>query len=262
MQSQRIRFSVSARIVWSSADNENLEATRRRRPKQDALRRHCSMRSQYNILHFVVGCARANACARAINWWVWQRLFDCCNRCNHRWTYCGCCLGHLGILQAIFIAKANDVFVAAAGPTALKKLRGVHLGLNIATLVPLTGFFVFVSVPITLVKRANKLVDGFGKVRALGLASIAIHIFMYVLIGILSGTTIVGDFSPSPSLATLFPLVFVIFFIWIAVHVAFTIVADRFILTLIDQEAALAPKTPLTVIAAGDETEFESARAD
>jgi hypothetical protein len=56
------------------------------------------------------------------------------------------------ILQAVFVARANGVFVTAVGETPLKKLRGVHLGLNIATLAPVTGVLVLVSAPVTLVK--------------------------------------------------------------------------------------------------------------
>jgi hypothetical protein len=175
---------------------------------------------------------------------------------------CGIIWAVFAILQTIFIAKADAVFVALTGSTPLKKLRGVHLGVNIAALVPV-NLLVFVGVPVTLVKlrRANtstQRVDGGDTVRALGLASIALHIFMYVVIGILAGVTIEGTISSPPTSALFvhFWAVLVIFVAWIVVHVLFAIFADNLILKLIAQEAAISKK----VMSANDQTEFESVR--
>lgn len=178
---------------------------------------------------------------------------------------CGVFWAIFAILQTIFIAKADAVFLALTGATPLKKLRGVHLGVNIAALVPI-NLLVFVGVPVTLVKlrRANK--ERVNGVCALGLSSIALHIFMYVVIGILAGVTIIeetvtanGTF-PSPPLPALFThywAVFVVFVAWIVIHVLFIIFADNHIRKLIAREEAAMSKN---VMSAGGQTEFKSIR--
>lgn len=150
------------------------------------------------------------------------------------------------ILHAVFIAKADTVFVAAAGGSPPRKLRGVHLGFNLAALAPMTGWFSLVGVPVTLVKLGNlvrerpKFAAQFRIVRWVGLGSVAAYLLIYVVMGILIGLRI---------LIWLWWVPFLFFLAWVAVHVWFIVAADKLILQMIDTEPsavqmAVAPTTP------------------
>jgi hypothetical protein len=93
---------------------------------------------------------------------------------------------------------------------------------------------------------------------------------MYVVIGVLAGVAVPIPLPPGvvnsvqhsswPALFSHFWAPLVIFFVWIAVHVSFTIIADRLIFEMIDEEDALSNGSNVKVTTANAFKEFESTR--